>query len=205
MKDDKNNKVKLSERFADILLDIIADIPESLQGSVDDKDIHVKKLISQASLKASAVSSTLSIPAGLTGIIASIPDLVAVWKIQSQLVADIAATYGKIGLLTREAMIWCLFRHSSASLLRDLAVRTGSRIIVQKMSSKALNAILQKIGLNISTKFLGKTFLKAIPVLGAIGNGAYTFYDTMEVGKTAHTYFKSISEQDPKVEDAEIV
>ena len=95
-------------------------------------------------------------------------------------------------MLSREAMVWCLFRHSAASLLRDVAVRTGSRIVVQKLSLTALQKLLQKIGVKISANFLGRIALRAIPAIGAIGNGAYTYFDTNEVGKTAMAYFKAL-------------
>ena len=89
-------------------------------------------------------------------------------------------------------MVWCLFRHSAASLLRDVAVRTGSRIVVQKLSLAALQKLLQKIGVKISANFLGRIALRAIPAIGAVGNGAYTYFDTNEVGKTAKSYFKAL-------------
>lgn len=194
----------LKDKFSKLLFELITEIPESLYVETDDPDEKVKKLTQQAGLKAAAVSATLSIPAGITGVLTSIPDIAAVWRIQAQLVSDIAATYGKVALLSREAMVWCLFRHSAASLLRDLAVRTGSRIVVQKLSFSALEKILQKIGLKISTKMLGRVAIRAIPAIGAIGNGAYTYYDTNEVGKTAAAYFKALSDQEPEVQDAEM-
>lgn len=193
----------LKDKFSKLLFELITEIPESLYVETADPGEKVKKLTQQAAIKAAAVSATLSIPAGFTGVLTSIPDIASVWRIQAQLVSDIAATYGKVALLSREAMVWCLFRHSAASLLRDLAVRTGSRIIVQKLSLSALEKILQKIGLKVSTKMLGRVALRAIPAIGAIGNGAYTFYDTNEVGKTAAAYFKALSDQDPEVQDAE--
>ncbi len=208
MKDNKNEKPtadKLKDKVASILFDLLTDIPESIHGLNDNPDEKVKRLTQQAALKASTVSATLSIPAGITGIITSIPDIAAVWRIQAQLVSDIAACYGKLALLSREAMIWCLFRHSAASLLRDVAVRTGSRIVIQKLSVSALQKILQKIGLKVSQKMVGKIALRAIPAIGIIGNGAYTFYDTNEVGKTAAAYFKALSDQVPDVADAEVV
>lgn len=204
MENKKEKENKLKDKITNLLLDVITDIPESLYEKSDEQAVKVRKLITQASLKASAVSATLSVPAGITGVLTSIPDIVAVWRIQAQLVADIAATYGKIGLLSREAMIWCLFRHSAASLMRDVVVRTGSRLVVQKLSLTALQKIVQKIGLKISTKFIGRAALRAIPAIGALGNGAYTYYDTTEVGKTADSYFKALADQ-PTVEEAEIV
>ena len=187
---------KLKDKAVNIIFDLITEIPDSLHNPTNTPEDRVKLLIQQASLKAATVSATLSIPAGFTGILTAIPDIAAIWRIQAQLVADVAATYGKLALLSREAMVWCLFRHSAASLLRDLAVRTGSRIVVQKLSTTALKKLVEKVGIKISSTFLSKSLLRAIPAIGAIGNGAYAYYDTTEVGKTAAAYFKALADQD---------
>ena len=202
--DEKMERIK--EKLSTLLFELITDIPESLYSPTENSDDKINKLIRQAAIKASAVSATLSVPAGVTGVLTSIPDIAAIWRIQAQLVSDIAATYGKFAQLSREAMVWCLFRHSAAQLVRDIAVRTGSRIVVQKLSLAALEVLLKKIGLKISTKLLGKIALRAIPAIGAIGNGAYSFYDTTEVGKTAAAYFKALADnpEEPATEDAEI-
>ena len=203
--DEKMEKFK--EKLGKLLFELITDIPESLYTPAEDSDEKIKKIIRQASLKAATVSATLSVPAGVTGVLTSIPDIAAIWRIQAQLVSDIAATYGKFAQLSREAMVWCLFRHSAAQLLRDVAVRTGSRVVVQKLSTTALKKIVEKIGLKISSTFLSKSLLRAIPAIGAIGNGAYAYYDTTEVGKTAAAYFKALADnpEEPAAEDAEIV
>lgn len=189
-KDKKNESIQ--EMFNSIIFNLITDIPDSLLCPNNDPDKRADVLIKQAALKAATVSTSLSIPAGFTGVLTSSPDIAAVWRIQAQLVSDIACTYGKFAMLSREAMVWCLFRHSAASLLRDVAVRTGSRIVVQKLSLTALQKLLQKIGVKISANFLGRIALRAIPAIGAIGNGAYTYFDTTEVGKTAMAYFKAL-------------
>ena len=190
--DEKMEKIK--EKLSALLFELITDIPESLHAPTEKSDEKINKLIRQAAVKASLVSATLSVPAGVTGVLTSIPDIAAIWRIQAQLVSDIAATYGKFAQLSREAMVWCLFRHSAAQLVRDIAVRTGSRIVVQKVSFAVLETLLKKIGLKVSTKFLGRAALRAIPAIGAIGNGAYSFYDTTEVGKTAAAYFKALAD-----------
>ena len=202
--DEKMEKIK--EKLSALLFELITDIPESLHSPTENSDEKIKKLIRQAAVKASLVSATLSVPAGVTGVLTSIPDIAAIWRIQAQLVSDIAATYGKFAMLSREAMVWCLFRHSAAQLVRDIAVRTGSRIVVQKVSFAVLETLLKKIGLKVSTKFLGRAALRAIPAIGALGNGAYSFYDPTEVGKTAAAYFKALADnpEEPATEDAEI-
>jgi hypothetical protein len=193
----------IKEKASSILFDLITDITGSLHIPLASPEEKVRRLTRQAAFKAATVSATLSVPAGFTGILTAIPDIAAVWKIQAQLVADIAATHGKLALLSREAMVWCLFRHSAASLLRDLAVRTGSRILIQKLSSTALRTLLTKIGLQISTRFIGKTLIRAVPAIGAVGNGAYAYYDTTEVGKTAEAYFKALADNDEKIANNE--
>ena len=203
--DEKMEKIK--EKLSALLFELITDIPESLHSPTENSDEKIKKLIRQAAVKASLVSATLSVPAGVTGVLTSIPDIAAIWRIQAQLVSDIAATYGKFAQLSREAMVWCLFRHSAAQLVRDIAVRTGSRIVVQKVSFAVLETLLKKIGLKVSTKFLGRAALRAIPAIGALGNGAYSFYDTTEVGKTAASYFKALADnpEDPLAEEADVI
>ena len=202
--DEKMEKIK--EKLSALLFELITDIPESLHSPTENSDEKIKHLIRKAARNAAIVSATLSVPAGITGVLTSIPDIAAIWRIQAQLVSDIAATYGKFAMLSREAMVWCLFRHSAAQLVRDIAVRTGSRIVVQKVSFAVLETLLKKIGLKVSTKFLGRAALRAIPAIGALGNGAYSFYDTTEVGKTAAAYFKALADnpEEPATEDAEI-
>ena len=192
----KETKDKLKDKAINIIFDLITNIPESIYVSSMDPDSRVKLITQRASFKAATVSTTLSIPAGFTGILTAIPDIAAIWRIQAQLVADIAATYGKLALLSREAMVWCLFRHSAAQLLRDVAVRTGSRVVIQKLSTTALKKVIEKVGLKISSTFLSKSLLRAIPAIGAIGNGAYAYYDTTEVGKTAAAYFRALADQE---------
>ena len=202
-KNKKETLKKISEKASGLLFELITDIPGSLYSPIQKPDEKARLLTQRAAWKSATVSTSLSIPAGFTGILTAIPDIAAIWKIQAQLVADIAASYGKLALLSREAMIWCLFRHSAAQLLRDIAVRTGSRIVVQKLSTAAVKTLLAKVGAKVSSKLLGKTLLRAIPAVGALGNGIYAYMDTCEVGKTAAAYFRALADQEKDEESSE--
>ncbi|MDR1759823.1 MAG: EcsC family protein [Fibrobacter sp.] len=184
----------VKEKSGKILFDLVTDIPESALTACRSPDQKVQLLIRKASIQAGAVSATLSCPGGFLGVLTILPDLAAIWRIQAQLVSDIAATRGKIAFLGKEEMVWCLFRHATGQLVRDIAVQAGSRFIVQKVSVGALRKLLQKIGLQASNRFAGRMLLRLFPVVGALGSGAYAFYDTYGVGKTADTYFKGLSE-----------
>ena len=64
------------------------EIPTSKLSHSSSPDEKVKKLTEAAALKAAMVSATLSAPGGVVGMLASLPDLAAIWRIQAQLVAD---------------------------------------------------------------------------------------------------------------------
>ena len=57
-----------------------------------------------------------------------------IWRTQRQMVADIFAVYGRTAELSRTHMLYCLFRHAASHVLRDVAVRSGQRFVVQQLS-----------------------------------------------------------------------
>lgn len=185
------------------ILDFLATPPTSDQVKSDNPDETVKSLISGASWKSASVSATLAIPPGPLGLLTIIPDLVTIWRIQAQLVADIAASYGKSASLTPETLLYCLFKHGSAHLFRDFIVRVGERYLVRRVTLRALQAICAKLGVRITQRLIGKTISRWIPVVGALAVGAYAKYDTSAVGENAKELFsRTIDEEASNVEVA---
>jgi hypothetical protein len=110
--------------------------------------------------------------------------MVVVWKIQAQMVADIAAYYGKKRVLTQEQMLYCLFKHTASQAVRDLVVRVGERVIVRRATVRATQAVAQRIGLKVTQRALAKSASRWLPVVGALGVAAYAYYDTAQVAST---------------------
>jgi hypothetical protein len=147
-------------------------------------------LIRNSSLKAAAVSGTLSLPAGLLAAATLLPDVAAVWRIQVQLVADIAQAHGKHHQLNRETLLYCLFGPTQ-SATEDLVVRIGERFIVRRSSQKIFDSLIGKIGLRIGRNLLGERISRWIPFVGAALIARYSFKDTVKVGKAAEELFSS--------------
>lgn len=179
----------LQEKAGQLLFDLVSTIPRPQIVVGDDPLTTAQNLIDKAATKASLLSASLSLPGGPLGLLTTLPDIAGIWRIQAQLVADIAAAYGKSPLLQREEMIWCLFRHAAAQLLRDLAVRTGRRMLVQKLSSEVLTALLRRLGMAGARRFAGRSLTRLLPLIGAAASGAFAWFDTRAVGKTALEYF----------------
>ena len=135
-------------------------------------------------------AGSLALPPGPLGWLTILPELVLVWRIQAQMVADIAGIYGKQAYLTREQMLYCLFRHTAAQAARDLIVRVGERYLIQQVSLRTLQSVAERIGVRVTQQAIGKGISRWLPVIGALGVGAYAYYDTGQVARTATELFR---------------
>jgi hypothetical protein len=187
----------LVQRTRNALLELISRIPASSEDRVVDAATRARKLTTTAALKAATISGSLALPPGPLGLVTVLPDLYAVWRVQTQLVSDIAAVYGQTAFLSQESMAWCLFRHAAAQAVRDVVTRVGERVVVNRISLRAMEAVLTKVGVTTTQRVLEKGVARFIPVAGALGVAAYAYYDTGQVGHAAIDLFgKEISTGD---------
>ncbi len=193
----------VSDRIAEAVLDLIGRIPsthEPRRGDTADAARAAREAAHGAAARAALAAGSLALPPGPLGWLTVLPELLTVWKIQSQMVADIAAIYGRSATLNREQMLYCLFKHAASQALRDLVVRAGERWLVRKASAGLLKTIAQRIGARWTERALGRGVSRWLPVIGAVGVGAYAYYDTAQVAATAIALFES----DVEVVDAEV-
>lgn len=146
--------------------------------------------IEAAAGKAALAAGALALPPGTLGWATIAPEMLAVWHIQRQLVADIAALYGRSAELGPAQMLWCLFRHTAAQALRDLSVRVGERVIVRPATQALLQRAAGAIGLQLGKQAAGRALSRWLPVVGAAGVGAYAWWDTRQVGRAALALFE---------------
>jgi hypothetical protein len=172
------------------ILEFVSRIPESDVPRVKgDAAEECRRLAASAAQKAAITAGSLALPPGPLGWLTVLPELVAIWRIQGQLVSDIAAAYGKTPKLGREQMLWCLFRHTAAQAFRDVAIRVGDRLVFRTTATSVLQRLAGRIGVSVSKRAVGKGISRWLPVVGALGVGAYAYYDTGQVAKTAIDLF----------------
>jgi hypothetical protein len=172
-----------------VILDFVSQVPPGRVPASGDADARARVIADTAAHKAGLTAGSLALPPGPLGWLTVLPELVAVWKIQAQMVSDIAAAYGKHAVLGREQMLYCLFRHTAAQAFRDVVVRAGDRLLFRQATMKGLEYLTQRIGLSVSRRALGKGLSRWLPLLGAVGVGWYARYDTRQVAKTAIAMF----------------
>ncbi len=177
--------------LARLFRSLLAEPAASAEGTSADPAVRARRLGSTAAVRAAALSGGLSLPPGPLGLFTLAPDLLMIWRLQRQLVADIAAIYGRTAYFTRESLLYCLFRHGAAHATRDLVVRAGERLLIRAASHQAIHAALARVGIHVTERLAARTASRWVPLIGAVGVGAYAWYDTREVARTAQTLFSA--------------
>ncbi len=184
------------------ILSLIGKVPASRETVSPAPMDDARKAANAAATKAALAAGALALPPGVVGWLTILPEMMGVWKIQRQLVADIAAIYGKHASLTPEQVVYCLFQHTAAQGVRDLVVRVGQRTLVRRASPVLIRTITRRVGAKLAQKAAGKGVARWIPVVGAVGMGAYAYYDTAQVAATAIDLFEGVIEVEAVEVDA---
>jgi hypothetical protein len=101
------------------------------------------------------------------------------------MIADIFALHGRTAELTRSHMLYCLFRHLASQVVRDVVVRAGQRAVVRQLSAGAVSGLLRSVGVSVTQRVAGTAASRWVPIAGAAAVGAYAYWDTLQVAKSA--------------------
>ena len=164
---------------------VIADVPPPRTHAMTDPASEAAAIAQRAAKQAALLSGSLALPPGPIGMLTVLPDLYLIWKTQRQMVADIFGLYGRSAELTRTHMLYCLFRHMASQVLRDVVVRAGERAVVRQLTASALSSTLASLGMSVAQRITGKSVSRWVPIAGAAAVGAYAYWDTLQVARTA--------------------
>jgi hypothetical protein len=183
-----------AQRIGQAILDVVGAVPH---GVAPRGGVHVLRnpereadgIARSAATRTALAAGGLALPPGPLGWLTVLPELFAVWRLQAQMVADIAAVYGQQATLSREQMLYCLFRHTTAQAMRDIMARVGGRLLVREVPVRTLQRVARAVGVSISRRALGRGVARWMPVVGAVGVGTYAYFDTRQVARTAIALF----------------
>ncbi|MCT8334374.1 hypothetical protein NUH30_11895 [Leptospira sp. 85282-16] len=181
-----------SEGFLEGLVELFAgleDYRSPYAPTIQPPDNLIQELVQNASFKSGLVSATCSLPPGPLGILSILPELLFMYRIQGHLILDIAALYGKEVQVTKELLLYCLFKHGGAHVFRKIIEESSLKILIRPTTVKVFQNMLERLGLMISKSLIRKQFARWIPIGGAVVTGTFAYYDTKRVGKTAMELF----------------
>jgi len=189
------------EKLLEALERFLSEVPDTVEPVSATPEARAKEIARHASRKAALLAGGLALPPGPLGYITILPDLVGIWKIQAQMVADIAGTCGGKTYLSREQMLYCLFRHAAAQAMRDIVIRVGERFLIRRPALRTTQQVLRRIALRTTQRLTGDAIARWLPIVGALGVGAYAYYDTGQVARTAIDLFRHEIDVEPLMPD----
>jgi hypothetical protein len=188
--DELDPHAALAQKIGEAIRNLLAEVPPSTEVTSFNPKVRAMHLAEVAAWKAAGVAGTLAIVPGPLGILTIIPALSQIWRIQRQLVSDIAACYGKSATLTPTIMIYCLFRHGSATVFKETVVQLGGRLLVREASLRVVQKIVEKISINVTQRVIGQFISRWLPLIGSAAIGAYSYHDTKKVAASAIDAFE---------------
>lgn len=183
-------KDELIQRVTQVLYDLLSEIPGTTEASASDPVARSRSIKKKAAAQAALVAGSLSLPPGPARWLTILPELAFIWGIQKQMVVDIAAAFGKQAQLGPEQMIYCLFKHSAAQAVCELLVKTGRRVLVKRTSLRVIQKVLEKIGIKVTQRLIGRAITRWLPGVGSLAVAAFAYKDTRSVAETAIDLFQ---------------
>jgi hypothetical protein len=136
---------KQVQKIIDLISKLIAEIPESKEPKAENPVARAREIIASASFRAAGAAGSLALPPGPLGWVTILPDLAMIWRIQAQMVADIAAAFGQKSNLTTETMLYCLFKDAALAVFRDFITRAGERVFIRRPTLHVIKVLMEKI------------------------------------------------------------
>lgn len=187
-----------SDALTQAIVNLVLTVPDSREQRAQGHPQQRARALSRAAARqASVLAGAMALPPGFLGWLTVLPELVGVWRLQAQMVSDIAAVYGRNASPSREQMMYCLFKQVSAQLFRDVVVRVGERYVVKATSLGFIQTAARTVGIKLTKSLISKSASRFVPVVGAVGVAAYAYFDTLQVAKTAMTLFANEVEITP--------
>jgi len=168
--------------FADILMSFAP-------SSVDIEGKTPDEMTSSASWKAFWISTGAAIPPGPLGLATILPELMAITKLQMNLIYKIAAYYHKQGKVNKTIVMLIFANQVGLALGKQVVKRIGRRVIIRALGSKAIRPIAQRIATKIGARLAQKAIGRWIPFVLAPIFGAFSKSMTTDIGREADKIF----------------
>jgi len=178
-----------NDALTEAILDFIGQVPDTDEQPHRTPASRARRIGNRIAARAAFAAGGLSLPPGVFGWLTILPELRTVWKQQAQMVADIAGVHGRHADLSREVMLYCLFRHIAPAAFRSLVRREGDAFAVRRATPQVLGAIVAKIAARVSLRLVGRGASRWLPFVGAVGVGGFAWIDTGRVAATAIELF----------------
>lgn len=144
----------------------------------------IPRLIENCSKQNAAISGAAGVIPGPIGMLAVVPEIIAVTRNQLNLIYDIGVASDKEDLMTRE-LLATVFASAFGMSLGGLGMMHGSKLIIKRSSLRVMQKTIGILGGKITQQALKASIGKWFPVVGSAALAAWSYQTTKTVGKKA--------------------
>lgn len=177
--------------FVDLLM-TLAPNPETIEVTGTPEE-----MTTTAAKKASVISAGANLPPGPFSLLTVIPELVAVSKVQIDLIYRIAKYYKKQRVINKTIVLLIMANALGITLGRSIFRTAGKRVVIKVLGSRVLMQFAKRIGIQISSRVIAKLPVRIIPGVAAVIFGWLSYSMTKKIGEKAD----ELLSQDIKMED----
>lgn len=187
-----NEKMESGHWFVKLIESFIPDPNIDLTGDPHD-------MTKTASWKAFSISTIAGIPPGPFGLATILPEIMAITKLQINLIYRIAKYYNKEEKINSTLIIHVFITGFGIAMGRSLLRKVGTRFIVRALTTQAIKKVAQQIGARIGIRALQRVGGRWIPIISAPIFGAFSKSQTTKIGNAAIELFSKEIEQEKTV------
>ncbi len=147
------------------------------------------EMIREAAQKAFWVSTTLSAVPGPFGLATILPEIVAVTKVQPNLVYKIAKYYQNLETINQSIVLLIFANALGLTVGNQLVRRVGMRLIIKALSAPVIERIARLIGLRIAAGITKRIAGRWLIVVAAPLFGLFSKKMTQKIGIEATALF----------------
>lgn len=142
----------------------------------------VPHLIDSCSRNNALISGGASLIPGPWGMLAILPEIIAVCRNQIALIYDIGMAYGKRDVLTKELIVGIFLTALGESAISVIVIK-GSKVLVRRASLRVFQKIVALLGGRITQRALKASISKWAPGIGAGAMALWSHHQTKQIGE----------------------
>jgi hypothetical protein len=144
-----------------------------------------EEMIDEAAERAFKVSTALGLIPGPLGMAVILPEVIAITRLQVNLICRIARHFRKHEPVNMEIVLLILGNVMGITAGEALARKVGTRLVIRSANSRIANAVARKIGKKVVEEAAEKAIGRWIPLLTAPLFGYFSRSLTKRIGREA--------------------
>jgi uncharacterized protein (DUF697 family)/uncharacterized tellurite resistance protein B-like protein len=192
----------LNEKIMNLFDNVIEERVEHYKKNKEEITIsNVENIISRYSYMNAGIAGVASLVPGPWGMLAVIPEVIAISRNQLAMIYDIGKAHGKEKFMNKDLMIGIFLGGVGANAI-GLAMMHGSKLVVKRASLRVMQKLAIIAGGKITQSAAKSAFAKWLPLIGSAALAYWAKFSTDKLGEYAVNMLnKEIEISDEELQD----